>query len=100
MRFDPSRRGDIDDPTKFESWRRADVNVFVEWDRNLIWVSTGYLGDQNGEIFCLSTPALGKPVLEPRKVERWTMPHINAGWDDRTPRSVYLARSLSQMASP
>jgi hypothetical protein len=95
--FVPPRRGDINDPTKFESWRRADVSVFVEWDRNLIWLSTGYLGDQNGEVFCLSTPALGKPVLEPRKVERWTAPHINAGWDDRTPRSVYLARSLSQM---
>ena len=95
--FVPPRRGDINDPAKFESWRRADVSVFVEWDRNLIWLSTGYLGDQNGEVFCLSTPALGKPVLEPRKVERWTAPHINAGWDDGTPRSVYLARSLSQM---
>jgi hypothetical protein len=93
--FVPPRRGSFDD---FESFRRADVSVFVEWDRNLIWVSTGYLGDQNGEVFCLSTPALGKPILEPRKVERWTAPHINAGWDDQTPKSVYFGRSLGELA--
>lgn len=79
--FVPPRRGNLKDPAAFESWRRADVNVFVEWDRRLIWVSTGYLGDQNGEVFCLSTPSLGAPILEPRKVTRWTLPHINAGWD-------------------
>ena len=96
--FVPSRRGGLKDPSTFETWRRADVNIFVEWDRNLIWVSTGYLGEPNGEIFCLSTSSLGKPILEPRKVTRWTAPHINAGWDDGTPRSVYLGRAPSQMA--
>lgn len=35
-----------------------------------------------------------KPLLEPRKVERWSVPHGNVGWDDRTPSSVYLGRSL------
>jgi hypothetical protein len=49
--------------------------VFVEWDRNLIW-----LGTRTGT-YCLSSPALGKPVLEPRKIEKWTVPHGNAGWD-------------------
>jgi hypothetical protein len=96
--FVPPRRGDLKDPAKFESWRRADVNVFVEWDRNLIWVSTGYLGDQNGEVFCLSTPTLGTPVLEPRKVTRWTRPHINAGWDDETRVSVRFGRPSTQLA--
>jgi hypothetical protein len=32
-------------------------------------------------VYCLSTPALGKPVLEPTKVNQWSAPHLNAGWD-------------------
>ncbi len=92
--FVPSRRGDINN---WETWRRADVSVYVEWDRNLIWCSTNYLGEPNGELFCLSCPSLGKPILEPRKIARWTLPFINAGWDDNTPKSVYFGRSLGQM---
>jgi hypothetical protein len=30
---------------------------------------------------CLSCPALGAPDLNSRKVERWTVPHGNRGWD-------------------
>lgn len=69
----PSRDGDMDD---YMSWYRGtSENVFVEWDRNLIW-----LGTHEGS-YCLSTPALGEPVLKPRKVAKWSVPHGNVGWD-------------------
>jgi hypothetical protein len=88
--FVPPHEGEIND---YESWWRGSTeNVFVEWDRNLIWIGT-----HEGS-YCLSCPALGKPVLEPRKVERWSVEHCNAGWDDQTARSFYFGRSLSQMA--
>jgi hypothetical protein len=71
--FVPPHTGELDD---YESWYRGmGETVFVEWDRNLIWLGT------HGGTYCLSTPSLGEPVLEPRKIERWTMPHFNAGWD-------------------
>ncbi len=71
--FLPPRGGEMED---YDSWRRGDSEtVFIEWDRNLIW-----LGTHHGS-YCLSTPALGKPVLEPRKVANWTAPHLNRGWD-------------------
>ena len=92
--FVPARRGEM---SEWESWRRADVTMFVEWDRNLIWVSSNYLGDPHGELYCMSCPALGKPILEPRKVTHWTLPFINAGWDDDTPHAMYLGRGLKQM---
>lgn len=85
----PPATGNIN---QWETWRRRDTSVFVEWDRNLIWVGA------NDGLYCLSCPFLGKPVLEPRKVTRWTMPELNAGWDDQTPKAVYFGRSLSQMA--
>lgn len=92
--FVPARTGDIE---KWDSWRRADVSVYVEWDRNLIWVSTGFRGSPEGEILCMSCPALGKPILEPRPVTRWSVPHLNAGWDDQTSKAVYLGRGLRQL---
>jgi hypothetical protein len=74
------------------------VAVFVEWDRNLIWVGA------NGGLYCMSCPFLGKPVLESRKVERWSMSYFNVGWDDQTPKSVYLGRPhgapADRVASP
>jgi hypothetical protein len=71
--FVPPHTGEIDN---YETWYRGmGETVFVEWDRNLIWFGT------HGGTYCLSTPSLGKPVLEPRKIERWTLPHLNAGWD-------------------
>jgi hypothetical protein len=93
--FVPARRGDIN---KWNTFRRQDGGVFVEWDRNLIWFSSNYIGEEEGGLYCMSCPALGKPILEPRKVTRWTVPHINVGWDDQTPRTVYLGRSLRQMS--
>jgi len=87
--FVPPRDGDINDYASW--WRGTSENVLVEWDRNLIW-----LGTHEGT-YCLSTPALGKPVLEPRKIEKWSVPHCNVGWDDQTAHSVYFGRSLAQM---
>jgi len=71
--FVPPRDGEMND---FETWwRGTSENVFIEWDRNLIWLTT------HEGIYCLSTPFLGTPVLEARSIDRWTVPHINAGWD-------------------
>lgn len=87
--FVPPRDGELE---KYETWWRGTTeNVFVEWDRNLIWIGT------HEGTYCLSTPALGKPVLEARKIERWSVPHCNAGWDDQTATSFYFGRSHSQM---
>ena len=73
--FVPPRDGKIEE---FATWRRGtSENVFIEWDRNLIWLST------HEGVYCLSTPALGQPVLEPTKVTQWSAPHLNAGWDVR-----------------
>ncbi len=71
--FVPPRDGDIND---YMSWRRGTTEaVFIEWDRKLIWAST------HAGLYCLSTPFLGKPILDPMKVDRWTVPHVNRGWD-------------------
>jgi hypothetical protein len=87
--FVPPRDGQMD---QWESWRRGtSESVFVEWDRNLIWLAT------HEGTYCLSTPALGKPILEPKKVEKWSVPQINVGWDDQTAKAFYFGRSLSQM---
>lgn len=65
--------GDLSD---YNSWRRGSTeSVFIEWDRNLIWL------DANDGTYCLSSPALGKPVLEPRPVSEWSVPHVNRGHD-------------------
>jgi hypothetical protein len=87
--FVPPRDGEID---KYITWWRGTTeNVFIEWDRNLIWIGT------HDGTYCLSTPALGKPVLEPTKVQKWSIPFCNVGWDDQTPTTFYFGRGLSQM---
>jgi hypothetical protein len=87
--FVPPRDGDIN---KYETWWRGTTeNVFVEFDRNLIWIGT------HEGTYCLSCPALGKPVTEPTKVKNWSIPHCNLGWDDQTATHFYFGRSLSQM---
>jgi hypothetical protein len=71
--FMPPRGGEIQD---YDSWRRGDAEtVFIEWDRNLIWFGT-HAGN-----YCLSCPALGEPVMKAQKIERWTVPHGNRGWN-------------------
>ncbi|MEI6667202.1 MAG: hypothetical protein WCP29_03525 [Acidobacteriota bacterium] len=80
------------DLTKYETWWRGTSECMtIEWDRNLIW-----LGTHSGT-YCLSSPALGKPVLEPKKIDRWSVAHVNVGWDEATPTVSYLGRGLSQM---
>lgn len=70
----PPHSGEMND---YESWWRGTAETaFIEWDRKLIW-----LGCHAGT-YCLSSPVLGEPVLEALKIERWTVPHVNAGWDD------------------
>jgi hypothetical protein len=87
--FVPPHSGEIDN---YESWWRGSTeNVFVEFDRNLIWIGT------HDGTYCLSCPALGKAVTEPMKIQKWSIPHCNAGWDDQTARSFYFGRSLNQM---
>lgn len=87
--FVPPRDGDIN---KYETWWRGTTeNVFVEFDRNLIWIGT------HEGTYCLSCPALGKPVTEPTKIKNWSIPHCNVGWDDQTATHFYFGRSLSQM---
>jgi hypothetical protein len=80
--FVPPHEGEINN---YESWWRGSTeNCFVEFDRNLIWIGT-----HEGS-YCLSCPALGRPVLEPRKVEKWSVAHCNVGWDEATPRAFYF----------
>jgi hypothetical protein len=87
--FVPPRDGEID---KYITWWRGTTeNVFIEWDRNLIWIGT------HDGTYCLSTPALGKPILEPTKVQKWSIPFCNVGWDDQTPTTFYFGRGLRQM---
>jgi hypothetical protein len=89
--FVSPRTGELSD---WASWRTGGLSaLFVEYDRNLIWSAPL---EAAGSLYCLSTPLLGKPILEPRKVTNWTMAQINGGWDDQTPRSVYLGRSRSR----
>jgi len=87
--FVPARDGNIEEYSTW--WRGTSEATFVEWDRNLIWLAT------HAGTYCLSTPVLGKPVLEPMKVANWTLPFLNAGWDDATPVTFYFGRSLSEM---
>jgi hypothetical protein len=87
--FVGARTSSIDDYEAY--FRDGSESLFVEWDRNLLWVST-HTGS-----YCLSTPSLGKPVLEARKIAKWTTAHCNRGWDDQTAASVYFGRSLSEL---
>ncbi len=64
------------DLNRFGSYHRPGNDVFVEWDRNLIWAGT-----DNG-LHLLSHPDLGRPVLEPRPVAEWTLPGLNEDHDD------------------
>ena len=68
--FVPAQAGDVDAP---ESHERSADNVFVEWDRKLIW-----LGTNNG-LYLLSSPDLGEPVVEPLRVSEWSLEGLNAG---------------------
>src|SRR5262249_39878987 len=68
--FIPPQPGGLDD---YLSYPRDTDNVFVEWDRNLMWVGTGT------GLYLVTCPALGKPVVEPRPVQEWSLAGLNAG---------------------
>jgi len=68
--FIPPQAGEWNDSDSHN--RDVDV-IFVEWDRKLIWV-----GSLTG-LYCISTPLLGDPVLEPMRVSEWALPHLNRG---------------------
>jgi hypothetical protein len=53
------------------TYNRPTDSVFVEWDRRLIYANT------TSGIYVLSSPALGKPVLEPMPVREWSLPGLN-----------------------
>jgi hypothetical protein len=54
-------------------WGRNVSNVFVEWDRNIIYAAT------DTGIYALSCPNLGKPVLDSMAVTEWSLPGLNEG---------------------
>jgi len=68
--FLPPQGGDLE---VFRSFNRPVQNVYVEWDRRLMWVGT------NTGLYLLSSPHLGEPVLEPMPVTEWTVPGVNVG---------------------
>jgi hypothetical protein len=85
--FDPGHNESAE-LSNWNSWflSSSAMQAYVEYDRNLMWVST------NKGVYCLSTPLLGKPVLEPRKVTQWSPSHFNVGHDDLAQTAVYLGR--------
>ncbi len=68
--FIPPQGGDLND---FGSYNRTVDNVFIEWDRNVIYVAA------DTGIYVLTTPALGRPSFDPMPVREWSLPGLNAG---------------------
>ncbi len=68
--FIPGQAGTLDD---YLSYPRDTDAVFVEWDRKLMWVGTGT------GIYLVTSPLLGKPVLQPMRVAEWSIPGLNEG---------------------
>lgn len=68
--FIPPQGGDLSD---WGSWNRTVDNVFIEWDRNIIYAAA------DTGIYALSCPNLGKPILDPMPVKEWSLPKLNEG---------------------
>ena len=68
--FIPPQPGHLDE---YLSYPRDAGAVFIEWDRNIMWCGTGT------GLYCVTTPALGKPNFEPMAVKEWTLPGLNVG---------------------
>src|SRR5262249_56969993 len=66
--FIPPQPGGLDD---YLSYPRDTDNVFVEWDRQLMWVGAGT------GLYLVTSPALGKPVLHPISLAESTHPRPN-----------------------
>jgi len=58
---------------QFGSYDRTVDNVFIEWDRNIIWTAT------DTGLYALSCPNLGKPILDPLPVAEWSLDKLNKG---------------------
>ena len=69
--FIPPQPGSLDN---YLSYPRDTDNVFIEWDRKLMWVGTGT------GLYLVISPALGKPALEPMPVKQWSLPELNVGY--------------------
>lgn len=61
-----------DDGVRARGARTVD-DVFIEWDRKLIWIAT-----DTGN-YLLSSPRLGEPVLKPATASTWTLDGLNKG---------------------
>ncbi len=68
--FIPPQGGDL---KKFGSYDRTVDNVFIEWDRNIIWAAT------DTGLYALSCPNLGKAILDPMPVTEWSLEKLNEG---------------------
>ena len=68
--FIPPQGGELD---KWNSYNRTVDNVFIEWDRKVIWIGT------DTGLYALEAPALGKPITGPTPVKEWSLPGLNAG---------------------
>ena len=68
--FVPPQGGDL---KKFGSYDRTVENVFIEWDRNIIWCAA------DTGLYALSCPNLGKPILDPMPVAEWSLEGLNEG---------------------
>ncbi|MFC1795639.1 LVIVD repeat-containing protein [Pseudomonadota bacterium] len=66
--FIPPQGGDLETPG---SYTRNTDNVFIEWDRKLIWVAT------DTGLYLVTSPALGEPVLRAMPVSEWTLDELN-----------------------
>ena len=68
--FIPPQAGSLDD---YLSYPRDSDNVFIEWDRRLMWVATGT------GVYLVTSPALGEPLVDPMPVKEWALPGLNVG---------------------
>jgi hypothetical protein len=68
--FVPPQGGDL---KKFGSYDRTVDNIFIEWDRNILWTAT------DTGLYALSCPNLGKPMLDPMPVREWSLDKLNEG---------------------
>jgi len=68
--FIPPQGGDIEEPG---SYTRNTDNVFVEWDRKLIWTAT------DTGLYLLTSPKLGEPIFASIPVTEWNLPNLNQG---------------------
>lgn len=62
----------IANPPSNGHWIRTVDNVFIEWDRKLIWAAA------DSGLYLLSSEALGEPVLTAMPVDHWALDGLNA----------------------